>query len=106
MSSLPKLKCLLAKFRADAAFISKKEDVFYFGNAIGETGDSTGNAFVNAMDTGGVRNNPRNFMNPAPIHDPYDFNRDRNVNALDFGIARNHATNFITALKLITTPSD
>ncbi|MBN1765326.1 MAG: hypothetical protein JW860_08730 [Sedimentisphaerales bacterium] len=79
-----------------------EDDIFYFGNAIGDTGDSLINANVNAFDTGGVRNNPRNFLNPAPIDNHYDFNRDRDVNALDFGIARNHATNFLTALILIT----
>ncbi|MBN1764003.1 MAG: DUF362 domain-containing protein [Sedimentisphaerales bacterium] len=80
-------------------------DVFYFGNAIGETGNDPSKAEVNAFDTGGVRDHPRNFLSPALIDDQYDFNRDRFVNALDFGIARDNATNFMTALKLINVPN-
>ncbi|MBN1764965.1 MAG: hypothetical protein JW860_06875 [Sedimentisphaerales bacterium] len=75
-------------------------------DAIGETCNNPTNTYVNALDTGGVRDNPRNFLNPAPINDPYDFNRDANVNAIDFGIARDHTTNFITALNLISIPGD
>jgi len=78
------------------------DDVFYFGNAVGDTGDSTANAFVNAFDTGGVRDHPRGFLNPSPIDDVYDFNRDQRVNAFDFGIARDNSTGFLNALKLIT----
>ncbi|MBN1764062.1 MAG: thrombospondin type 3 repeat-containing protein [Sedimentisphaerales bacterium] len=77
---------------------------FYFGNAIGDTCNNPTNTFVNALDTGGVRDNPKNFLDPAAIDDLYDFNRDKNVNALDFGIARDNATNFLTALELITVP--
>ena len=40
-------------------------DVFYWGNAIGETGNSSANAFVNGIDGNGVRQNSRNFLHPA-----------------------------------------
>ena len=84
-------------------------DVFYFGNAIGETGNSAGPfpeqyAKVNAFDMLGARDNQRNFLNPAPIDFPFDFNRDARVNATDMLIARNHPTHFLNALKLITVP--
>ncbi|MBN1764675.1 MAG: right-handed parallel beta-helix repeat-containing protein [Sedimentisphaerales bacterium] len=77
---------------------------FYFGNAIGDTCNSSDDTFVNALDTGGVRDHPKNFLNPAAIDDLYDFNRDKSVNALDFGIARDNATNFLNALELISVP--
>ncbi|MFA6134057.1 MAG: choice-of-anchor D domain-containing protein [Phycisphaerae bacterium] len=79
------------------------EDVFYFGNAIGEVGDSALNAQVNATDQLGARNNPHASLD-APINDAYDFNRDKNVNATDELLARGNQTTFLTALKMITVP--
>ncbi|MBN2473466.1 MAG: lamin tail domain-containing protein [Pirellulales bacterium] len=79
-------------------------DVFYFGNAIGEAGNSTVDAKVNASDMLLSRNNPRTFLNPAPIDFPCDFNRDARVNATDMLIARNNPTHFLNALRLIAVP--
>lgn len=78
------------------------EDVFYFGNAVGESGDSAANALVNATDVIGTRNNTHGPLNPAAIDDRFDFNRDRLVNATDLVIARDHATSPLSALRLIT----
>jgi len=80
--------------------------VFYFGNAVGESGDSGADAKVNAADILLTRNNPRNLLNPAPIEFRYDFNRDRRVNATDLLIARENQTHFLDALRLITVPTD
>ncbi|MBN2477405.1 MAG: putative Ig domain-containing protein [Pirellulales bacterium] len=80
-------------------------DVFYFGNAVGEAGNSTTNAQVNATDMLLARNNPRTFLNPAAIDFPYDYNRDARVNATDMLLARNNQTHFLNALKLITVPA-
>ena len=84
-------------------------DVFYFGNAIGESGNSAGPfpeqyAKVNVFDMLGARDNQRNFLNPAPIDFAYDFNRDAQVDASDMLIARNNQTHFLNALRLITVP--
>ena len=82
-------------------------DVFYFGNAIGESGNSATDAFVNATDEIQARSHPHNlFMDPAPIDDAYDYDRDRRVNATDQLIARGHKTFFDNALKLITVPGE
>ncbi|MBN2474881.1 MAG: lamin tail domain-containing protein [Pirellulales bacterium] len=80
-------------------------DVFYFGNAIGEAGDSVADAKVNATDMLLARNNPRNFLNPAPIDFVFDFNRDARVNATDMLLARNNQTHFLNALRLIVVPA-
>ena len=80
-------------------------DVFYFGNAPGETGNSSRNALVDAFDTGGVRDNAKSFLNPARIDDRYDFDRDKDVDAFDFGLVRDNATSFLTDLNLISPPS-
>src|SRR5205807_189471 len=90
---------------ADANTGLSQPDVFYFGNAIGDSGDSTSNAIVNASDELNARHNQRNFLNPAPIDFAYDFNRDKKVDATDQLIARHNQTNFLTALKLITAPT-
>jgi hypothetical protein len=79
------------------------DDVFYFGNSIGDTGNSAIDAKVNATDEIIARNNPR-ALNQAPINSPYDFNRDSKVNATDEIIARNNATSSLTALHLASVP--
>ena len=80
-------------------------DVFYFGLATGECGDSTANTYVDATDFAGARDNPHNFLNRATIDDHYDFNRDSYVDSSDLAIVRDNNTNFITQLKLIGVPA-
>jgi len=85
-----------------------EHDLFYFGNALGEsgTGNFGGVALVNAVDSGAVRDNPHNpYVIPAPLDDFVDYNRDQWVNAVDFGFVRDNATNPSTALQLITVPA-
>jgi len=79
-------------------------DVFYFGNAIGETGNSPSDAKVTPTDAIGCRNNPHTSQNPAAITDAYDFDRDTHVGPTDEIICRDNGTNSQTALKLITVP--
>ncbi|MCK4277083.1 MAG: PKD domain-containing protein, partial [Phycisphaerae bacterium] len=77
-------------------------DVFYFGNAIGETGNSPSDAEVTPADEVAVRNNPHTLMvNPTDITNTCDFNRDRKVGPTDAIIVRDNATNSMTTLKLI-----
>ncbi len=78
--------------------------VFYFGLAVGETGNSAANTYVNASDRLGCRANPHHFLDLAPVTDEYDFNRDRYVNATDRLIQRAHPAHFLNCLKLITAP--
>ena len=59
---------------------------------------------VDPFDMLGARDNQRNFLNPAPIDFPYDYDRDARVNATDMLIARNNTTHFLNALRLITIP--
>ena len=67
--------------------------VFYYGNAIGETGNSTTDANVDANDVAGVQAHPATSRNnPAGITNVYDFNRDGAVDAADVGIAQANAT--------------
>jgi len=80
-------------------------DVFYFGNAIGESGDSDDDALVNATDFIGAREQQHGPFDPASITDRYDYNRDGLVNATDLLLARNNSTSPFTALPLITAPT-
>ncbi|OHB68763.1 MAG: hypothetical protein A2V70_01905 [Planctomycetes bacterium RBG_13_63_9] len=85
-----------------AANIALAEDyVFYFGNAIGETGDSDSHARVDANDVLRTRNNPHPFFDPAEIDSAYDFDRDERVDARDILIVRNSQTTSFNELKLI-----
>jgi hypothetical protein len=76
-------------------------DVFYFGNAIGETGDSAAHARVDATDVLLTRNDPHPFFDPADVNCRYDFDRDGRVDANDILIARNNQTTYFTELKLL-----
>ncbi|MCA9217170.1 MAG: hypothetical protein KDB27_29075, partial [Planctomycetales bacterium] len=80
-------------------------DLHYWGNAIGETGNDPGSTLVNATDQILAMSNFRNFLNPAPITDQYDFNRDKLVNGTDVIIAQSNFTNFLIDLELITAPN-
>src|SRR5262249_10096490 len=79
------------------------QDVFYWGNAIGNSGngDTTSTAPTNTTDELSARNNPRGVGNFATITDPNDFDRDRNVNSTDQLIARNNGTGIGTQLVYI-----
>ncbi|HUT13754.1 MAG TPA: lamin tail domain-containing protein [Thermoguttaceae bacterium] len=81
------------------------DDVFYFGNAVAEAGNSPTDAQVTTIDLLLARNNPRSFLDPADAEFPYDYDRDGRVNTTDVLLARNNQTNFFTALRLIDVPS-
>lgn len=79
----------------------ESDDIFYFGNSMADSGNSSANAQVDIRDEVGTRNNPRNFLNPAPVDFAYDYNRDGKVNVSDENLARNNGSNFLTALPLL-----
>ena len=81
------------------------DDVFYFGNAPGETGNSTDDAAVNLLDLRAVLQNRRSTSDPAPIDNAYDFNRDRRVNLLDLRATLRGRTNSQSDLNLISPPA-
>jgi len=67
---------LRVTLRATAATGLAHPDVFYFGNAIGETGNSAFNARVDFNDQLLARNNATAVNNPQPLTNRFDFNRD------------------------------
>jgi VCBS repeat-containing protein len=95
---------LEVRFKSGARSLLGHDDVFYFGNAIGETGSMPGNTFVTSVDVIGARDNQRGPFDLAPIDDVYDFNRDRLVTSADVIIARDHQAGALTAIPLIAAP--
>ena len=67
-------------------------DVFYFGNLIGESGDSSTIAAVDLNDEIASRTHKTGFS-AAAIDNHYDYNRDGKVNATDDLIARHNLPN-------------
>ena len=62
------------------------DDVFYFGNLVGEVGDIPSGAVVNTIDVDRVRAN--RMTTGATIGNPFDFDRNGRINAIDLSIAR------------------
>ena len=79
-------------------------ETFYFGNAIGETGNDASNARVDLVDVGLTRSN-QTGITTAPIDNNFDFDRDGRVNLVDVGLCRSNQTGF-TTLQLISPPAD
>ena len=88
--------------RANASTGLALDDVFYFGNVIGETGN-TSNAIVNLTDVSLTRTNQSGFGGVG-IDSLYDFDRNGQVNSLDLAIVRTNQSGF-SAVRLITAPS-
>ena len=81
-------------------------DRFYFGNIVGESGDSPEHSRVDVLDEIAARNHPHTFLFPAAVDDPFDFNRDQRVDATDQLIARRSLKSSIEELHRLTAPND
>ena len=71
-------------------------DVSYWGNLVGESGDSTSPLRITAMDTAAVR---RAFTRPGVtvgVSSACDFNRDGRVDAADLALVRNNVFHTLT----------
>jgi hypothetical protein len=80
-------------------------DVFYFGNAIGDVGNTTANAIVTAADESLVRVNFTTGFGTVPVTSPYDIDKNRFVQTSDAAISRANQTTAFTALRLIVVPA-
>jgi len=99
-----KNKWLQVTVAADANTGLLAPDVFYFGNAVGETGDDASNAYVTPVDEVACREDRHGFLHPVPITNLHDFNRDGRVDAADEILSRNNRTNSTNALILLGAP--
>ena len=80
-------------------------DVFYFGNAIGESGNSKSDAWVTAIDEIAARINTK-IAPRVDVTNRYDFNRDGMVSAIDQILARYNMAIGGSSLQLITPLDD
>ena len=80
------------------------DDVFYFGNLIGATGENATSTSVEVgpADVASIVADPHSPLDKASITDVNDINRDRQVNANDAILARDNAG---ATLTLITAPA-
>src|SRR5205085_8152188 len=77
-------------------------DVFYFGNAVGESGNVPGDYSVSLSDELLARNNPVSIVPGTLVTNKFDFNRDGTVSVIDQLLSRNNITTAATKLKQIT----
>jgi hypothetical protein len=78
------------------------DDVFYFGNSIGDIGNSPTDALVDTVDILGVQ---VNHTSTASVTNIYDFNRDKVVDEADDLIVRANYSG-AAPMVLITAPGD
>ncbi|MBI1842588.1 MAG: hypothetical protein HYR88_17250, partial [Verrucomicrobia bacterium] len=77
-------------------------EVFYFGHALGDTGDNPASAVVNNADLQRVLANRRSPLKPAQVTDVADINRDGFINALDYAWVRDNPSSAANTLRLFT----
>jgi hypothetical protein len=80
-------------------------DVFYFGNAVGESGNVVGDYSVSITDEIIARNNPVSINPGTTVLNRFDYNRDGTVSVVDQILARNNITTGATKLQQIIVPS-
>jgi len=88
-----------------------QEDIFYFGNAPGETGDkffdtdvSNQDAIVDVFDVSGLRSNATTDREAEGIDNRFDHDRNGRVNVFDLITVLDNRTDSTSALSLITVP--
>ena len=93
---------LEVRLKSGARTLLPEDDLFYFGNAIGETGNDPGGTLVTSIDVIAARDHQRGPFDLASADDVYDFNRDRLVSSIDVIVARDHQVGPLKALPLIS----
>ena len=94
---------LEVKVASNARTALAAADVFYFGNALGDSGlgNTPSHTTVNSVDEAGPRQNPQSLLDNIPLTNIYDYNRDGRVNSTDENIARINPTNLATAVNYL-----
>lgn len=81
-----------------------KPDVFYFGNALADSGDGDATAFdTNTADKTAAQSNVVGLAGHIPVTNLFDFNRDGKVDANDATLAQNNEGTLFK-INLITPP--
>ena len=93
-------KWLQVTVKADANTGLSAANVFYFGNAIGDTGNSATDAAVTVADVNAIK--AHESAAAVAITNVFDNNRSGVINSADATDASSHETSGATALQLIT----
>jgi len=89
---------------ADTNLVSP--DVFYFGNAVGETGNRAGDTRVTSGDVRLTRKNRTRPGQAGPdITSPFDIDRSGGLDVADRKLVAGHKTTRRTALPLLAAPA-
>ena len=88
-------------FKSNANTGLAAPDVFYFGNAVGESATCR----FSLADELLARNNPVSIVPGPTVINRLDYNRDGTVSVIDQLLSRNNITTAISKLKQITVPS-
>jgi hypothetical protein len=91
--------------KANASTGLTTPDVFYLGNAVGESGNVAGDYSVSLSDELLARNNPVSIVPGTTVINRFDYNRDGTVSVIDQLLSRNNITTAVTKLKQITVPA-
>ncbi len=89
---------LMVRMKATSTTGLAEDSVLLFGNAAGESCNSTQNTYVDGSDFAGARDH---FTSNALIDNRFDYNRDGRVDAEDMELVRTGATNLATCLALL-----
>ena len=76
--------------KADAVSWLPRDDVFYFGNLVGETGDAATPLWVSAVDFNAARQYTRFFPGSVGIQNQYDIDRDGVAGPADVAAVRSN----------------
>lgn len=79
-------------------------DIFYFGNALGDTGNSTSDAKVTLADRDLIRANFSQAAGSAGVVSRYDINRDSKASQADADLVSKNLDSASSELALITVP--
>jgi hypothetical protein len=98
-----KNRWLRVTVKADAVSGLPRDDVFYFGNLVGETGDAASPLWVGANDFSEALRYTRLFAGPTDIRNPYDI--DRNGSLAGTGDVTAVRSNLFHSLPAPTAPA-
>ena len=82
------------------------DDVFYFGSAVGDTGNAAGNTRVDGSDIGAVQANLTDLFTQAGVDSHFDINRDRRIDGSDIGVVQSNLSSLFSSTSLPTAPEE
>jgi hypothetical protein len=95
---------LEVRVKAGPATGLSADDVFYFGNLIGDSGAGNSSTLART-DATDVKTIQKNFRAKVGVANPYDINKDGRVDAADAAIAAGNPATGANGLRLLRAPT-